>query len=200
MRVIGGEFRGRKLYPIRGMRGSEIRPTAGRVRAAVFNILSVQVRGAAVLDLFAGAGTFGLEALSRGAKYAVFVDGHRNALLGIERSIRELALDNRARAVKWNIARNLDCIRAMAAFPDIPYAAGQDRLMFDLVFVDPPYNSNMIDRTLLNLYTSEALSEDAVVIVEHTASEPIPEGLYQFRTYDERSYGGTVVSFLDRRV
>jgi 16S rRNA (guanine966-N2)-methyltransferase len=137
-----------------------------------------------VLDLFAGTGALGIEALSRGAEFAIFVDNHKSALSLIKRNIRSCALDHRARLIQWNIIHNLNCIRF-------------HRPAFNLVFIDPPYNENMLKPVLRNLHHSQCLEKDTCIVVEHADSESIPEDLLPFRMKDQRSYGKTLVSFLD---
>jgi 16S rRNA (guanine966-N2)-methyltransferase len=192
LRIIGGDFKGKKLHPIRTIRGAGIRPTADRIRESIFNIINFQVHGSVVLDLFAGTGALGLEALSRGAEFAVFVDYYKKVLFDIERNIHALALDNKTKIIKWDITKNLNCIHT------IETTAGSDRLIFDLVFMDPPYNRKMIKGSLLNLYLSGSLAEEVVIIVEHTISEPLSENLSEFKIYDQRNYGKTTISFLSR--
>ncbi|MBW2192940.1 MAG: 16S rRNA (guanine(966)-N(2))-methyltransferase RsmD, partial [Deltaproteobacteria bacterium] len=170
MRIIGGNLRGKKLYSIPGIK---IRPTADRLREAIFNILSFRVRGALVLDLFAGTGALGIEALSRGAESAVFIDTDKSVLSLIERNIRSCALNKRAKLINWNIKKSLNCI-----MPVEP--------AFDLVFMDPPYDKDYIKPSLLNLHHSNSLAKNACVVVEHSPTEPIPEEGPAFRITDQR--------------
>ena len=181
LRLIGGDLRGKKLHSIPGIK---IRPTADRLREAIFNILSFRVRGALVLDLFAGTGALGIEALSRGAESAVFIDTDKGVLSLIERNVRSCALNKRAKFIKWNIRKNLNCI--MSVQP-----------AFDLVFMDPPYDKDYIKPSLLNLHQSKALAKNACVVIEHSPTEPIPEEGPVFRITDQRKYGKTLVSFLE---
>jgi 16S rRNA (guanine966-N2)-methyltransferase len=181
MRIIGGELRGKKLAPLRG---TAIRPTADRTREAVFNIISAKVPGANVLDLFAGTGAFGLEALSRGAARAVFVDNAAVALAAIEKNIAACRMQDRSRVIRWDIIRNLNCLGSVSQG-------------FDLVFLDPPYNCNAVLPTLQNLVQSDALLAPGVtVIVEHAPSETITELPDGLALMDQRKYGKTLVSFL----
>ena len=180
MRIIGGDLRGKKLATLRG---TAIRPTADRTREAVFNIISAKVPGANVLDLFAGTGAFGLEALSRGAALAVFVDHAAGALAAIEKNIAACRMQDRARVMRWDILRNLNCLGSVSQG-------------FDIVFLYPPYNCGAVIPTLRHLIQSEALAADATVIVEHAPSETIadlPDGLCLM---DQRKYGKALISFL----
>ncbi|GBC62897.1 16S rRNA (guanine(966)-N(2))-methyltransferase R smD [Desulfonema ishimotonii] len=180
MRIIGGKFRGRKLHPIRGM---TIRPTSDRLRETLFNILSDRVRDAVVLDIFAGTGALGLEALSRGAGSAVFIDKYGGALTAIARNIGACSAEAQTRVIRWDVSKNLGCIRS-------------HQPPFDLVFMDPPYDRNLIMPALTRLGGAGALAPAALIVVEHTPAEPVPEDLPGFSLADQRKYGKTLVSFL----
>jgi 16S rRNA (guanine966-N2)-methyltransferase len=184
LRIISGKSRGKKLYSIRG---TTIRPTADRLREAVFNILSIYVQNAVVLDLFAGTGALGIEALSRGAEWAVFVDNNNEALSVIERNVKSCAFDDKVNIIKWNIKKNLSCLKSI-------------KLAFDLVFLDPPYNQSMVKPTLFNLHHSKSLGKGASIVVEHSDMESISKDLLAFEIVDQRKYGKTLVSFLNYMV
>lgn len=180
MRVVGGRLRGRKLIPIRG---SAIRPTADRVREAVFNIIAPGIRGARVLDLFAGTGAMGIEALSRGASTAVFIDDRKASLAVVRKNIELLGLGSQSRVILWDAARNLDCLRTET--PEI-----------DLVFMDPPYHRGLAAPALAHLARCRALAPAARIVVEHAASDPLPERMEGYSLTDRRRYGKTFVSLL----
>ena len=180
LRIISGSLRGKKLHTVRGMK---VRPTADRLRESIFNILASRVPQAVVLDLFAGTGAFGIEAISRGAKYAVFVDSSREALSVIARNIEACAFSNRAKIIKWDIEKNLNCIKSFNP-------------AFNLIFIDPPYNQNIINPSLLNLFKSGSLASGAWVVLEHAAAEPLQLEPGTFELEDQRKYGKTLVSFL----
>ena len=184
IRVIGGELRGRKLITVPGQ---ETRPTADRVRESIFNILAARVQGAQVLDLFAGTGAMGIEALSRGARFVFFVDDQKAALMALEKNTKACSLEGRAITVRWNILDNLDIIRNHTP-------------AFDLVFIDPPYNKGMVRQALSNLEVSQCLANDARLVVEHSPLEAIPQNLPEFKMADQRGYGKTLVSFLNYMV
>ena len=180
LRIIGGDLKGKKLYTIPG---TLIRPTADRLRESIFNILSNLVEETVVLDLFSGTGAFGIEALSRGAEFAVFIDNSKKALSVVERNIKSCAVDNRSQIIRWNIVKNLNCIKSIGS-------------EFDLVFMDPPYNKGIIKPTLLNLHDSGSLGNDACIVVEHNYLETIPETYKQFELIDQRKYGKKLISFM----
>ncbi len=180
MRIIGGTLKGKKLVPLRGM---AIRPTADRTREAIFNIIGTKIDGAQVLDLFAGTGAFGLEALSRNSAQAVFIDHDAGAIKTIEKNITACGMQDRAQVIRWDITRNLKCL-------------GSASLAFDIVFMDPPYNRNAVLPTLRHLSQGEVLNPGAAVIVEHSPSEVISEKSEGFTLINQRRYGKTLVSFL----
>ncbi|MBS3808611.1 MAG: 16S rRNA (guanine(966)-N(2))-methyltransferase RsmD [Desulfobacterales bacterium] len=184
MQVIAGQFKGRKLF---APPGRSTRPTSGKVREAVFNICADIVRGAMVADLFAGTGAMGIEALSRGAGYTVFVEADRGA----------------AELIKKNLAvcRALD--RASVFCHDLRHASRvleNAGAAFDLVFMDPPYNAGALGPALQNLIKSGTLAPEAVVVVEHSPSEPVYRDPAVLEEFDRRRYGKTVVSFLSHVV
>ena len=181
LRIIGGSLKGRKLCSVRGMK---VRPTADRLRESIFNILSFRVQEAIVLDLFAGTGALGIEAISRGAEFAVFIDHSPAAVSVIARNTRLCKLDPQTKIMKWNIRNNLNCIQS-------------HRPAFTLVFMDPPYNRELLRPALFNLQRSNALQENASLVIEHDAVEPFPEDLAAFELRDQRKYGKTLVSFLN---
>jgi 16S rRNA (guanine966-N2)-methyltransferase len=157
LRIIGGRHRGRRLrFPA----GVDIRPTPDRVRETLFNWLQPRIAGARVLDLFAGSGALGLEALSRGAVHATFVEKDRAAAAAI--TVLARAWQEASFAVECS-----DALDWLARYPG--------DLKFDVVFVDPPYDANLQAAVLAALATRGALAPDARVYVEHRAREPLPE-------------------------
>ncbi len=181
MRVISGILKGRRLVAPPGM---AIRPTADRIKESLFNILGGSVVAKRVLDLFAGTGALGIEALSRGAACALFVDFSPAARSAIRRNIRELALDDRARVIHWDLRKNLDfLIRETAAF--------------DLVFLDPPYQTQAVAPVLTALSACRALAPGARVIIEHSLREPVAQPADSLVLVDQRRFGKTLVSFMD---
>ncbi|MDZ7833738.1 MAG: 16S rRNA (guanine(966)-N(2))-methyltransferase RsmD [Desulfobacterales bacterium] len=181
MRIISGLYKGRKLMPVRG---KEIRPTGGKVREAIFSILARDIAHARILDLFAGTGAFGLEALSRGAARAVFIESDDRAIAAIKKNIRLCRAEKQAQCIKWDITRDLNCIRSL-------------RPGFDVAFMDPPYQGDFIAPALKNLAESNGLENGAVIAIEHSAKAPLPEIHPPFYVTDRRRYGKTLVTFLN---
>lgn len=180
MRVISGKLKGRRLTAPAGM---ATRPTTDRTRESLFNILAGSIQDRRVLDLFAGTGALGIEAISRGASSAVFVDQAKAALAAIRRNVRDLGLVARTRIIHWDIRKNLNCLAS------VPQA-------FDLVFMDPPYETNTVAPALTALVSSGALAPAACVVIEHSAREPILHTEVTLALVDQRRFGKTLVSFM----
>jgi 16S rRNA (guanine966-N2)-methyltransferase len=181
MRVIAGRLGGRRL---RGVSKKKIRPTSDRVKTAIFNILPRDLSGARVLDLFAGSGSLGIEALSRGAKEAVFVDQGRESFRLIKDNLRELGLMKEGRLLSK---------KAGPAMKEL----GSERARFDLVFMDPPYNGALADKTLSLLGSLDVLEPGGIVVVEHARDERINQAYPGLLLKDQRRYGDTLVSFFE---
>ena len=181
MRIIGGDLKGKKLCPLRGLK---IRPTTDYQRESIFNILSNRVEGAVVLDLFAGTGSLGIEALSRGAASAVFVDNHRLAMKILAGNISACALEERGFPLKRDILRGLGFLKPA------------DRV-FDLVFMDPPYDKGFVERTLCLLDRCRYIAENACVVIEHSHREALPRKVARFEQIKARQHGNTLVSFYE---
>ncbi len=183
MRIIGGRMRGRRLLSLRGL---NTRPTTDRRRESLFNILGESVRETVALDLYAGTGALGLEALSRGAAFAAFVEIDRRALEVIRKNIDRCGAAGQAAAIRCNAAANLGPLKGLGR-------------RFNLVFMDPPYGRTLVRPALENLLRADLLAETARVVVEHEAGDPVAEGMSAFTLTDRRKYGKTEISFLDRR-
>jgi 16S rRNA (guanine966-N2)-methyltransferase len=179
MRVTAGAERGRK---IRAPRGANTRPTGAKVREAIFNILG-PLSPDPVLDLFAGTGALGIEALSRGASHATFVERDGRALAALHRNLREFDLVARARVMDNSVA---------AALQRLSQEKAQ---RFSLVFVDPPYAAGEIEPVLASLSGGQVLDSGAVVVVEHGRHHLPPVRAGALEMVDRRFYGDTGLSF-----
>jgi 16S rRNA (guanine966-N2)-methyltransferase len=173
MRIIAGKYKGRRLFVPAGLK---IRPTSDRVKEAIFNILSPYLSEALVLDLYAGTGNLGIEALSRGAKRAVFVDKHPLAIQTIKRNLFILGIKDEALVYKRDILKGLSFLKEQ----------------YQLIFMDPPYEKGYIEKTLAYLFPF--LAKDGIIIIEHSPKEKF--SLKGFFLIDRRQYGQTEVSFL----
>jgi 16S rRNA (guanine966-N2)-methyltransferase len=176
LRVEGGEARGRSLRVPRG-----IRPTSGLTKGAIFNLLGPAVQGAAVVDLFAGSGGLGIEALSRGAAGATFVERSRACASILRQNLLELGYVDRARIIVT------DAIRWLSGPPRELEAVG-------LVLADPPYQAELLGDLLGRL--ERAVTGPATIVVEHAARDRLP-ALDRFRVVTERRYGDSAVAVLE---
>ena len=179
MRIISGQFRGRRLQ---SLRGSMVRPTADHVREALFNILAGHVAEACVLDLFAGTGALGIEALSRGARQAVFVETGSRPLQVLRGNLQHCGLIDRSRVIRWDISKNLNCLKIFHAY-------------FNLVFMDPPYHKQLVERTLAHLLRIPCLAPRAMIVAEHERHAQIASPDACMVLADRRQYGQTELSF-----
>jgi 16S rRNA (guanine966-N2)-methyltransferase len=178
VRVIGGEFKGRKLSVTRGRL---IRPTSDRVREAIFDILGPAWTFRRVLDLFAGTGSLGIEALSRGAEEAVFVEQGKGALTVLKENVKALGLQSRS----WVLS--VPAKKGIAVL-------GERGEVFDLIFMDPPYGKDVVGKTIEEIVRRGILAATGVIVAEHATRDrivpPLGLGLSQ-----QRRYGDTTVSF-----
>lgn len=149
MRIIAGTARS---LPLRTLEGLDTRPTTDRIKETLFNMLQADVPGSYFLDLFAGSGQIGLEALSRGARYAVFVDNNKKAVACIQDNIQFTKFDKESKLIQS------DAISAMRTL--------EGKYQFDIIFMDPPYNHLYEKDVLEYLKTSSLLKEDTIIIVE----------------------------------
>ncbi|MCI5142772.1 MAG: 16S rRNA (guanine(966)-N(2))-methyltransferase RsmD [Candidatus Electrothrix sp. ATG1] len=182
MRITGGSAKGRHLIkPKAGWRF--IRPTGDRVREALFSILGDEVAGSTVLDLYAGTGALGIDALSRGAKTAVFVDQSRQALELIHGNLTNCFPTARASLQQLNLSRE-DSIERLRK-----KISGQ--FFFDIVFLDPPYEKKLAEKTLTMLERETLLKENGLVVAEERASVQLAEQYGTLSLVTHRRYGET---------
>lgn len=174
MRIIGGKHRGRKLADFKG---SEIRPTADRVKESLFNILSMRVAGALVLDLFCGSGNLGLESLSRGAAKAHFNDISKDSLTVLKKNLAAVGEQEKCKIT------NLDYLACLSSTSE----------KYDIIFIDPPYAKEFGVPALEIIAKRALLTDGGVAIYERDrAFDGTVEGLEKF---DERKYGKTYLTF-----
>ena len=169
MRVITGTARGRRLRELEGM---ETRPTTDRVKEGLFSALQFDIEGRRVLDLFAGTGQLGIECLSRGAAAAVFVERRPDAVKLIRENLRTTELQDRARVVAGEAMAFLD-----------------SREKFDLVFLDPPYQSGLLEEALDRLTRFDILNPHGIIVAEHPAERTLPPVCAPYRIHRTYRYG-----------
>jgi 16S rRNA (guanine(966)-N(2))-methyltransferase RsmD len=179
VRVIAGSAKGRRLATIRTL---ALRPTPDRVREALFNILGGQIDGASVLDLFAGSGAVGLEALSRGARLVILVEIHTPACRLIERNLRLCGLYEHA-AVRCDDALNV-----------LPALKRQGQT-FDVIFLDPPYRATFVEDALRQLGDGQLVNENGQVIAEHFFKRELAERYGRLRRVRVARFGDVALSF-----
>ncbi len=168
MRVITGEARGRKLITLEG---DDVRPTTDRVKESIFNIIQFDVEGAYVLDLFAGSGQLGIEALSRGAKHCTFVDASNRSIEVVKQNLKTVGFEKRA---------SVFC-------GDGKMYITLSRDKFDIALLDPPYNKKIIDSVLP--FVAEKMTENGVILCESELREELPETAGEFSKHREYKYG-----------
>ena len=179
MRIIGGTARGRR---IKAPRGSSIRPTADRVREALFNILPRDLSGQRVLDLFAGSGSLSLEALSRGAASALLVDESEEAVALIRGNLETLRFTDRARIWAKPVGKALQRLADEGA-------------AYDTILLDPPYDDGWAEKALAMISQGRTLRAEGVAVAEHSVRERVGERYGALVRRDQRRYGDTVLSF-----
>lgn len=183
MRVISGSARGRKLKAPEGL---TTRPTTDRIKESLFNIIAADLYECRFLDLFSGSGSMGIEAISRGAKKAVFVDNNRNSVAVINENIKATRFEERAEVM------NCDVSNAIARLGGL----GEK---FDIIFMDPPYNKGLVESALTYIVKENILADDGYIIAEQSQEDKIPEvqGLEVFRIKD---YKITKMTFLSSTI
>lgn len=180
MRVIGGQFRSRVLAEFAG---ENVRPTSDRAREALFNILSLKIYGARVLDLFAGSGALGIESLSRGAKEVVFNDLSKDSVAIVKKNLTTLKIAVNGEQAKVTQSDYLSCL---------DMARGQ----FDLIFIDPPYRFDYGEKALYKIAERGLLSENGIAVYERDVL--FTGEIAGLEKYDERKYGKAYLTFFKR--
>ena len=175
MRIIGGKFRSRVLAKFQG---ENVRPTADRVKESLFNILSLKMYGANVLDLFSGSGALGLECLSRGAKKVCFNDLSKDSLTILKKNLKALKVDeSEYRLCNYDYSTCLDLLKEQ----------------FDLIFIDPPYAQEFGEIALTKIAKNNLLSENGIAVYERDRA--FEGDIVGLEKYDERKYGKTYLTF-----
>jgi 16S rRNA (guanine(966)-N(2))-methyltransferase RsmD len=169
MRVITGSARGRRLKELEGL---ETRPTTARVKEGLFSIIQFDIEGRRVLDLFAGTGQLGIEALSRGAAEAVFVEQRRDAVALVRENLAVCGLADRARVVSGDAMNYL--------------SRGEK---FDLIFLDPPYASGLLEKSLEQIAAFDICREHGIIVAESAVDQALPPLAPPYGIHREYRYG-----------
>lgn len=164
------------------MKGDTTRPTADRVKESLFNIIAAYIPEAEVLDLFAGTGNLGIEALSRGARSVVFVDKSRECMQVIKENLDHTKLTSAGSIIVDEAANALARL-----------SAGGKR--FDVIFLDPPYNKNLLQEALDFMAKNDIIKDDGVIVAERDAEDVLPEEVGKLHKVRDQKYGDTVLSF-----
>ena len=185
MRIISGLARGRKLKT--PGKSNSIRPTTDRAREALFSIIGNRIVSARVLDLFAGTGALGLEAFSRGAKQVFFVEKQSKAIEVIKENcalctmgVKDF-LENQLTIIKYDLSRGLSFKHPLI----------DESPCFDLIFLDPPYNKNLAEKSLAFLDSSHFISATTLIIAEENSEKSLPDSYSRLELADQRRYGDT---------
>ncbi len=183
MRIIGGEFRGRRLKTLKSVK---MRPTPMRVKEALFNILGNRVIGSSFLDLYAGSGQIGIEALSRGAKEVIFIDNHPSAIRLIHTNLGFLHSEEGLKIPRNNVLKAIDNL-------------SKGKKKFDIIFLDPPYESRLVKNTLQALAKSDILKTTTLVIAEHHKFLDLDREINSLIQIRKERYGDTILAFYKRK-
>lgn len=187
MRIIGGKHRGAKLYTLEGI---DTRPTLDRVKEPLFSIIQQKVPDATVLDLFAGSGALGLEAMSRGAKIAVLCDQSAKAIHIIEQNVDKLKEKSNVSLMRQHYEKALEILK-------------QEKRKFDIVFLDPPYRTDFASKSAQKMVQYELLNQDGIIIVETDCKEEVKAKINELGCldiYDERKYGRANLIFMKQKI
>ncbi len=180
MRVITGTARGRKL---RDLPGLDTRPTTDKVKESIFNIVQFDIEGRRVLDLFAGTGQLGIEALSRGAEKCVFVDQSREAVKVIQENVKTTGFENQSRVAAGDGVSFLTSCREK----------------FGLAFLDPPYASDLLDRALLKMSEIDIMTENGIIVCESALDKIMPTLPGPYEKGRDYRYGRIKLTLYHRR-
>jgi len=183
MKLTGGRSRGRVLVSLKGM---DIRPTSSKVREAIFNILGQDMSGHMVFDVFAGTGILGIEALSRGAAGAVFIDKSDRSIDLIKKNLALCGFEALSKALKRDIMEK-STFELLA-----------ENKKFDIAFIDPPYGKGLIPHVLKMLADSDILTPDATVVAESAKDDPLPGRIGSLVHSGTKIYGDTKIDFYER--
>ncbi len=177
MRVVAGKARGLAL---KTLDGDSTRPTRDMVREALFNIIAEKVPDAVFLDMFAGSGAIGIEALSRGAKKAYFIDSNKDAISIINQNLNKAKFNESSVVLCGDSLKVLDKIK---------------NEKFDVIFIDPPYNKDLGVKAIEEIYKRNILQANGIIVYETDRTENVPEEISIYKRYDYRKYGRNILNF-----
>lgn len=184
MRIISGSAKGKMISAPKGLK---TRPTAARIKESLFSILQAHIVDSRVLDLFAGSGNLGLEAISRGAAEAFFVDKDRGSIQVIKENIKQLGFSSQSQVIQADYLIALKQLKKMGE-------------SFDVVFLDPPYKKGFISSAIHPIIEMGLIDENGWIIAEHDSKDTIMNEKGIFKVVDVRYYGTTSISFIMKDV
>jgi 16S rRNA (guanine966-N2)-methyltransferase len=193
VKITGGFLRGRNIY-CPSASALEIRPMRTRIRKTLFDILGDDLSGLRVLDLFAGTGAIGIEALSRGAEFVLFVDASKTSIELIKKNLERFNLLDKAMILQTTLPQGLNKIKERTLLLGKGEELNKETFQYDLVFITPPYRTGLGLKTLENLPT-EILNPKALIVVEEKTGVDLPDEVAQFELEDKRVYGETTLYF-----
>lgn len=179
LRVISGEAKGHKL---KTLKSNLTRPTSDKAKGSIFNIIAAIIFDTDVLDLFAGTGNLGIEALSRGSRSAVFVDRSHECFQIIKENLIHTKLFGKAEVMVTDVSSALTKL-------------SQKGDKFDIIFLDPPYGKGLVEETLKCIACNDVMKTDAIIVAEHDVNDIVPESAGNLKNFRQQKYGDTVISF-----
>ncbi len=182
MRIIAGDYKGRKLE---APRDNDIRPTSDKVKEAIFSILMPYIEDGVFLDLFAGTGGLGLEALSRGAEFCYFCDKERTAVSIIKKNIEMCRAEEYSKVILGDYMKALHRLEGEKV---------------DVILVDPPYHSNLYEKVLKEVDSLDLLRDDGIIVTEHPKELVLPEREGALVKTKERNYGKIFLSLYEKEM
>ncbi len=180
MRIISGIARGTKLYTLEGI---ETRPTLDRVKESIFNIIQTEIVESTILDLFSGSGAIGLEMLSRGAQKAVLCDNSKKAIEIIKKNVEKTHMQNKVEIYNLDFEKCLEKLK---------------KQKFDIIYIDPPYATNYIEKSLKKIIELELVTKETNIIIETDDEKRILKEIENIKVEikDKRQYGRATIIFL----
>jgi RNA methyltransferase, RsmD family len=182
MRVIGGIVKGSKL---KTLEGDNTRPTLDRVKESLYNIINFNILDSKILDLFSGSGSLAIEALSRGAEFAVLCDNNKTAIDIIEQNVKKTRFEAKCKIVKMDYR---ECLKELS----------KGNIKYDVIFLDPPYDSDFGIDSINKISDLDLLDKDGIIIFE-TDKYNIPDEIGIYKKYDARKYGKAMILFFAER-
>ena len=179
MRVIAGE---RKGMPLKAVNGNTTRPTTDKVKESLFNILGPFFNGGVVLDLFAGSGGLGIEALSRGMDQAIFIEKDGKAYQNLKENIEKCRYEDVTEAYRNDATRALKLLI-------------KREVQANLIFLDPPYAKHSYYKMVEDIIANNVVTKDGIIVCEHDNQLVLPDQMATFTKYREEKYGSTIISF-----